>query len=78
MHEPKASALRNLDHYCIIRVRQIKTRGLAKCVIIVDHVTFSQSGAGLVLLSYQTFQHSREPLLCKWLEKALYVVLLLV
>ena len=27
MHEQKASALRNLHHYCIIRVRQIKTRG---------------------------------------------------
>ena len=27
MHSPKASALRNLDRYCITRARHIKTRG---------------------------------------------------
>ena len=35
-------------------------------------VTFSQSGGGFsVAESFQTLQHSREPLLCKWLEKAI-------
>ena len=33
MHELKASALRHLDRYYIVRVRHIKTRSLAKCVI---------------------------------------------
>ena len=43
MHELKASALRNRDRYCIIRVHHIKTHSLAKCV--ADHVTCSQSCA---------------------------------
>ena len=33
MHEPKASALRHRDRYYIVRVRHIKTRSPAKCVI---------------------------------------------
>ena len=38
---------------------------------IADHVTFSQSGGGFVVAeSFQTFEHSREPL-CEWLEKAI-------
>ena len=45
MHKSKVSALCNRDHYCIIRVRQIKTHGLAKCVVIADHVTYNQSHA---------------------------------
>ena len=45
---------------------KLKHVGLAKCVIIADHVTFSQSGGGFVVAeSFQTFEHSREPLLCE-------------
>ena len=40
-------------------------------LFIADHVTFSQSGGGFsVAESFQTL-HSREPLLCKSLEKAI-------
>ena len=50
---------------------KLKHVRLAKCVIIADHVTFSQSGGGFVVAeSFQTFANSRE-LLCKWLEKAI-------
>ncbi len=56
MHEPKASALRNRDRYCIIRVHHIKTRKPAKCVIykdfIADHVTYSQPDIALALMSF--------------------------
>ena len=39
---------------------------------IADHVTFSQLGGGfIVAVSFQTFEHLREPLLCEWLEKAI-------
>ena len=42
---------------------------------IADHVTFSQSNqvAGLVLLSHSNLSNvpAFEPLLCKWLEKAI-------
>ena len=39
---------------------------------IADHMTFSQSGGGFVVAeSFQTFEHSRELLLCEWLEKAI-------
>ena len=35
-------------------------------------MTFSQSGGGFIVAeSFQTFEHSREPLLCEWLERAL-------
>ena len=43
MHEPKVSALRTLDRYYSIRVRHIKIRSSAKCVLIDDRVTYSQS-----------------------------------
>ena len=52
MHEQKASALRNRDGYCIIKVRQIKAREVSKVCykeFIADHVTFSQSGDGFVV-----------------------------
>lgn len=48
---------------------KLKQVGLAKCVIIADHVTFSRSGSNL-----SNVQHSRERdlLLCnKMLEKAI-------
>ena len=35
MHEPKASALRNRDRYCIIRVHIVKHAVPAKCVLNV-------------------------------------------
>ena len=35
MHEPKASALRNRDRYCIIRVCALKHALPAKCVLNV-------------------------------------------
>ena len=35
MHEPKASALRNRDRYCIIRVCVLKHALPAKCVLNV-------------------------------------------
>ena len=39
---------------------------------IADHMTFSQSGGGVIVAeSFQTFEHLREPLLCEWLEKAI-------
>ena len=39
---------------------------------IADHVTFSQSGGGfIVAVSFQTFEYSREPLLCESLDKAI-------
>ena len=81
MHEPKASALRNRDRYCIIRVRQIKTRGVHK-EFIAYHMTFSQSQvAGLALLSHSNLSNvpvfEREPLLCES-KRQLYVALLLV
>ena len=35
-------------------------------------MTFSQSGGGFVVAeSFQTFEHSREPLLCEWSKKAI-------
>ena len=44
---------------------KLKHVRLAKCVIIADHVTLSQSGGGFIVAeSFQTFEHSREPLLC--------------
>ena len=39
---------------------------------IADHMTFRQSGGGFIVAeAFQTFEHSREPLLCEWLEKAI-------
>ena len=50
---------------------KLKHTGLAKCVIIADHVTFSQSGGRFIVADLSTVRASSESLLCEWLEKAI-------
>ena len=78
MHEPKASALRNRDRYCIIRVRQIKTL-MVSVLFTVDHVIFSQSGSGFIVAESFKRLSIRESRCCvNGSKRQLYVVLLLV
>ena len=58
MHEPKASALRNLDRYYILRVHHIKTRSPFKCIInillMITHlqpITYLRSTVAIPILT---------------------------
>ena len=42
MHEPKVSALRNLERYCNILVHTLKHLKQAKCVINITYCCFAR------------------------------------
>ena len=52
MHEPKVSALRNLEHYCSILVHTLKHLKLAKCVINITYKRPVQRPSAIYILSY--------------------------
>ena len=51
MHEPKASALRHQDRYCIVRVHSLQHVSPVNCLISADLVTYQRQLSAMCAIS---------------------------